>query len=490
MLYNTSLALLTGWNIHAFLCYEVTCGIHLIFCKVLKIGIFANQSTKISKFVKKEGYKKIIYQLISETMNYHLAYGKEGHEFELPDKYKADLIEPVWVQGITDQEGAVTSALKNPYKTDPLKDTVKQGDTVAVIFSDITRATPYNIILPPLLKELSHLPGKNIAFFCANGTHRLVTNDELINILGKDIVMNYRIVQNESNNPSLHEYVGTTKSGNRIFLNREILGYDHIILTGFIEPHFFAGFSGGGKALVPGMAMDDTIRYNHSIAQLSHEKAGWGNTYGNPLWEEVMEAAEFVQGLFLLNITLNKAKEITNVFAGDLRSAHSEGCRFAKESAMVRVDKPYDIVITSNSGYPLDLNIYQTVKGMSAAAQVVKDGGTIIIAAECWDGIPSNSDYETILTSVDNADSLMDYIKKNENRLKDTWQIYFQALIQQKADVYLYSNKLDDETIRRALLKPVSDIGRLTDELVQKYGRETRICIMPEGPHTIPYLIP
>jgi nickel-dependent lactate racemase len=201
-----------------------------------------------------------------------------------------------------------------------------------------------------------------------------------------------------------------------------------------------------------------------------------------------MEAAEFVPGLFLLNITLNRKKEITKVFAGELRAAHNAGCKFARQSAMAPVDELYDIVITSNSGYPLDLNVYQTVKGMSAAAQVVKQGGTIIMAAECWDGIPSNSDYEKILTSVSSVDDLMNFIKENESTLKDTWQIYFQALIQQKADVYLYSDKLDNETISKALLKPVNDIGSLVDQLVKKIGPKARICILPEGPQTIPYL--
>jgi len=201
-----------------------------------------------------------------------------------------------------------------------------------------------------------------------------------------------------------------------------------------------------------------------------------------------MEAAEFVPGLFLLNITLNRNKEITNVFAGDLRTAHKAGCQFVKNPAMAPVDNLYDIVITSNSGYPLDLNIYQTVKGMSAAAQIVKKGGSIIMAAECWDGTPSKSDYETILTSVYSVNDLLKFIKVNESTLKDTWQIYYQALIQQKADVYMFSDQLDDETIKRALFNPVKDISKLTDELVRRIGPQAKICILPEGPQTIPYL--
>jgi nickel-dependent lactate racemase len=421
-------------------------------------------------------------------MKVNLAYGKTGHIIELSDNLNIDIIEPQWVDCVKDQSLAITEALRNPYNSNSLKDIIGPDDKIAVIFSDITRATPYSIILPALLNELRKIPRKNIIFFCANGTHRQATDDELIKILGKSIVKDYRIVQNDTTNSELHEYVGTTTSGNEIFLNREILKCKIKILTGFIEPHFFAGFSGGGKALIPGMAFIDTIKYNHSIKHLSAENAVWGITSGNPIWEEIMEAAEFVSGLFLLNITLNKNKDITNVFTGDLRTAHRAGCQFVKDSAMVPVDKLYDIVITSNSGYPLDLNIYQTVKGMSAAAQIVKPGGNIIIAAECWDGIPSGSDYETILKTVNNVNDLMEFIKENEITLKDTWQIYYQALIQQKANVHLFSYQLDDETIKRALLKPVRDIRILTDDIVKKIGPKAEICVLPEGPQTIPYL--
>jgi nickel-dependent lactate racemase len=281
--------------------------------------------------------------------------------------------------------------------------------------------------------------------------------------------------------------VGTTVSGNQIRLNKEILEYDLRILTGFIEPHFFAGFSGGGKALMPGMASVESIRYNHSIRNLEDPHARWGHTSGNPLWEEVMEASEFAAPLFLLNISMNSEKRITGVFAGELREAHKRGCAHVKETAMACLDQPFDIVITSNSGYPLDLNVYQSVKGMSAAEQVVKKGGSIIVAAECWDGIPEGSDYETILHKSGGIDQLMSFIKKNESRLKDTWQVYFQAMIQQKSDVYLYST-LEAHVVKSALLTPVDQIEQLVHKLVSKYGPGTRICVLPEGPQTIPYL--
>jgi nickel-dependent lactate racemase len=155
---------------------------------------------------------------------------------------------------------------------------------------------------------------------------------------------------------------------------------------------------------------------------------------------------------------------------------------------MAPVDEPYDLVITSNSGYPLDLNVYQSVKGMSAAAQIVKEGGEILIAAECWDGIPANTDYERILMAADSIEKLSDYIKENENKLQDTWQVFYQVIIQQKANVSLYTDKLDEKTIRRALLNPVDNPDKLIAEILERKGPGARICILPEGPQTIPYL--
>jgi len=420
-------------------------------------------------------------------MEIKLAYGKTGLKVNLPKNIHTEVVEPRFVEGLADQDQAVRDALSFPIQHPPLKESVKKGQRVAIIFSDITRATPYDILIPALLEALDHIPEKDIAFFCATGTHRPATAEELVTILGEEIVNRFRIVQNDARAEAQFSHVGTTASGNQIHLNKEILEYDFRILTGFIEPHFFAGFSGGGKALMPGMAHVETIRYNHSIQNLKNRLARWGFTYGNPLWEDVMEAAEFAAPLFLLNIALNNEKKITGVFAGDLREAHKKGCAFVKDTAMAGLDQAFDVVITSNSGYPLDLNVYQSVKGMSAAEQVVKEGGTIIIAAECWDGIPSGSDYETILRSVEDVPALMEFIKTHEKELQDTWQVYFQAMIQMKADVWLYS-ELDPDVVKGTHLRPVTDMNLLVKDLVKRYGPTCRICILPEGPQTIPYL--
>ena len=185
-------------------------------------------------------------------MKFKLPYGKTDLLVDLSDEFDIDIVEPKWISAVEDMASAITNALQNPIGCKPLKELLKPSDKVAIIFSDITRATPYKIILPPLLAELKYVQQDNIRFFCSNGTHRLATKKELTSILGKSIVENYTVIQNDVRNCDSFKYVGTTASGNRISLNKEILTNDLIILTGFIEPHFFAGFSGGGKAIVPG----------------------------------------------------------------------------------------------------------------------------------------------------------------------------------------------------------------------------------------------
>jgi len=235
--------------------------------------------------------------------------------------------------------------------------------------------------LPVLLDELDFVPDDEVVLLNATGTHRPNTDTELRTMLGDEIMDRFRIVQNDPMDSDSHVSVGTTKSGNDIQIHREYLQCDIRILTGFVEPHFFAGFSGGPKACMPGLAQLETILKNHSPENIDSPTAHWGVTQGNPIWEEIREAASMAKPSFILNVTLNRNGQITGVFAGDLEKAHAQGCNFVRENAMVPVKKPYDIVIGSNSGYPLDLNLYQSVKGMSAAAQIVKDGGSIIIAA-------------------------------------------------------------------------------------------------------------
>lgn len=418
-----------------------------------------------------------------------LAYGKNGIDLKVDDQLDVHVVEPRYVVGAPDPNGAVVSALRAPIASRALRDRVKAADRVGIIFNDITRATPNEIILPAILAEIAHVPKENVTLFNALGTHRPNTNDELRGMLGDALVDGYRIIQNNAFDAETQTFIGRTSLGHEIWINREVAACDFRILTGFIEPHFFAGFSGGGKALMPGMAGLATILGNHSAANIGHPKATWGFTSGNPIWEEVREAALQTGADFLVNVTLNRDKEITNVFAGDLDEAHRLGCAYVRETAMVGVEAPFDIVITSNSGYPLDLNLYQAVKGMSAAAQVVKEGGAIIIAAECWDGIPSHGLFGQLLQEADSPQAILERVYQPGFSKQDQWQAQVLAMILAKANVYVHSDHLSEAQLRQAFLSPADSIEDTLAALVSRYGRDARICVLPEGPVTIPFVI-
>lgn len=414
-----------------------------------------------------------------------LKYGKNDLTVRFPDTVDITAVEPQRSEPLSDAETALRNALREPIAKIPLADcaaSVTEGK-IGIIFNDITRATPSHMMLPVILNELAGVDPNRIILFDALGTHRPNTREELTAMLGEEIVRKYRIVQNDCNDRATQKYLGKTSFGHEIWINREAAECGLLILTGFIEPHFFAGFSGGGKAVMPGMAGAETIFHNHSAEMIASDNASWGITYGNPIWKEIQEVAESAGDLFLVNITMDKDHQITGVFCGNLREAHREGAAFAKKYAMAPVQEAFDAVITTNSGYPLDMNLYQSVKGMSAAARIAKPGAPIIIAAECSDGIPDHGLFRQMLQDFDSPREVYDHIMNNDRIEQDQWQIQILAKILLEHPVYVYS-ALDDELIRDCMMIPTHDIP----ETVCQTAPGGSVCIMPQGPLTIPYI--
>ncbi len=419
----------------------------------------------------------------------HLAYGKTGLDVEVPAE--AVVIEPKYVPGLPDEQAALVEALRQPIASPPLRELARAGQRVVVVHTDITRATPNERILPPLLAELeaAGVRRHDITLLNALGTHRPQTEAELKIMLGEEIVANYQCLQHDGCDDAALVHVGRTRFGHDVRVNRQFMEADVRILTGFIEPHFFAGFSGGPKGVLPSIAGAESVLDNHGARMIGHPQATWGITHGNPIWEEMLEAATMARPTFLLNVTMNRDKQITGVFAGAMAEAHAAGCAFVKSAAMVPVREPFDVVITSNSGYPLDLNLYQSVKGMSAAAQVVRDGGSIIIASQCWDGVPEFGEFGRLLRSATSPAELLARIESPGFGCLDQWQVQTQARIQQKATIYVHADGLDDAQISECLLNPCPHIEQtLSDLLAQGNGRRPTVCVLPEGPLTIPYV--
>ena len=419
-------------------------------------------------------------------MKIKLAYGRGNLSVELPEK-RTTVIEPSHTPGLADERAAVIAALEKPIGAPPLRDLIRPTDRVCIGFTDITRATPNERLIPWLLAHLAHIPREQITLLNSLGTHRPNTRAELEKLLTPEVVRDYRVLNHEPENPAALVAFGTTRDGTPALINRHMAEADVRIITGFIEPHFFAGFSGGPKGIMPGLAGLETVMSNHGEKNIGDPRSTFGVTEGNPIWEEMRDIALRVGSSFLLNVSLNEQRQITGVFAGDLLGAHKAGFEFVRRSAMQRVKAPFEIVVTTNSGYPLDQNLYQGVKGMSAGARIIQEGGTLILACECREGVPANSPLDKLLRSAGSPEEILTMLATPGFVRPEQWQAQIQALIQRKARVLVYS-ALPDEIVRQAHLTPCHDIGAAVNERLQELGPEARVAVLPQGPLTIPYL--
>jgi lactate racemase len=415
----------------------------------------------------------------------NLLYGETSLTVEVPDN--AVIVEPKHLDPVSDEKAAVIHALRNPIESKPLREMVKSSDTVAIVISDITRATPNHKLVPWLLEELSHVPLENFVIVNGTGAHRDQTREEFVKMLGEWVVENVKVINHHSQDKSSMIKVGTSSFGPDVYLNKEYVEADFKIVTGFVEPHFFAGFSGGPKGILPGIAGIETILTFHNARMIGDVRSTWGNVDDNPLQEMTREANRMCKPDFMLNVILNGNKEIVDVFAGELFAAHKVGCDEAKNHAMQKCNHRFDVVVTTNSGYPLDQNLYQAVKGMSAAQQIVKQGGTIICAAECSDGLPSHGNFGPILKMRETPEEMLEMINDPSFNMFDQWEVQKLAMILTWADVYVYSS-LSDEQVTTAMCKPTHDIEATLSELKAKYSENMSVAVLPVGPLTIPYV--
>jgi len=421
-------------------------------------------------------------------MNVHLAYGQGQLPVEFPDD-RTTVIQPAFRPGLPNEKEALLAALDHPVGATALAGWLRPNARICVLFTDITRATPNDRLIPWLLEYLERhgVRREQITLLNQLGTHRPNSPAELEKMLTPAVVASYRVVNHEPENHDACVPLGTTLAGTPAWLNRHAVEADVRILTGFIEPHFFAGFSGGPKALMPGVAHVETVMSNHGAHNIGDARATFGICEGNPLWEELRDIALRVGPSFLLNVTLNERRAITGVFAGDLVEAHRVGREFVRGAAMQKVKAPFEVVVTTNSGYPLDMNLYQGVKGMSAAARIVAERGTIILAAECREGVPARSPLDQLLREARSSEEILTMLATPGFVRPEQWQAQIQALIQRRARVLVYSS-LPDETLAAAHLEPCRDIAATVQAELARWGPKSRVAVLPQGPLTIPYL--
>jgi lactate racemase len=417
-----------------------------------------------------------------------LQYGTTGLAIDLPTS-QVDVIVPKHVAGLPDEEAAFRDALRRPIEAAPLASRIAARERVAIVIPDITRPLPSQRLLPWLLAELSHVPPENITIIIGTGSHRAATPAEIATLVGAAVAARWRVVNHDAHDPTQLASAGQTIDGRDVSLNRLYVEADRRIVLGFIEPHFMAGFSGGYKGVFPALAGIDAIMHYHRAAVIGDPRSTWGVLDGNPTQEQIRFNGALLPVDFLINVTLNRRREVTGVFCGAVQEAHARGCAFAKKTAMAATPEAYPIVITSNSGAPLDQNLYQSVKGISAAAQIVAAGGLILAAARCQDGFPAHGNFRRLLHDHSSPRAILDTILQDGFAMFDQWQAQLLAIALLKARVGIYS-EIAADAIRQSHMEPVADIAQRVAVEIERVGRDARIAVLPEGPMTIPYLSP
>jgi lactate racemase len=410
-----------------------------------------------------------------------LAYGRHGTAVEVPDG--AEVILPTDGRGLTDEAAAVTAALRIPWAGPPLEELAAGADRVVVVFPDLTRPMPNRTVLPPLLAELDRcgVADDRITLLCATGTHRQATPAEMLELLGPGIVGRYDIVDHDATSSTAHVGVGEV-DGVPVLLQREYVEADLRVVTGFVEPHFFAGFSGGPKAVCPGLAASATILEAHHPRRIADARATFVTRTGNPVHDFVRAATALAPPHLSVDVAINRARQVTAVFAGPLPAAHDAACAHVESSAVRTVDAAFDLVVSTNGGYPLDRNLYQAVKGMAAAGRIVRPGGIIVMAAACEDGIPADGAFARILAAARTPADLAGAAGAPE---LDRWQAQVLGRVLARAEVQLHTDTLDRRALPEALLMPAPDLDGAVAAALERLGTAARVAVLPEGPLTV-----
>ncbi|MBV9593090.1 MAG: nickel-dependent lactate racemase [Actinobacteria bacterium] len=424
---------------------------------------------------------------MSDTIDIELAYGQKGLRIALPAD-RTTVVRPRHAAAAPDPDRVLTQALRRPVAGPPLRERVRPGAKVAVSICDITRAQPREAMIRALLDELDGIVGtEDIVLLVATGTHRANDDDELRAMVGEQFARTLRIVNHDGRDASALTWCGTHGRDVPVWLNSEWVEADVRITTGFVEPHFFAGFSGGPKLVAPGLAGIETILTLHDATRIGNERATWAICEGNPVHDDVRAIAVATGVDFAFDVVLNAEQRIVAAFGGDLLEMHEAARATVRQVAMQPVEGRYDVVVTTNSGYPLDQNLYQSVKGMSAAATIVKPGGLIVCAAECRDGFPAFGEFRAGLAAAPSPQALLDQIYARQRTLPDQWQVQVLARTLVKARVALHTSYLSDDEVREAHLVPVPDVAAAVMAELAAVGPDARVCVLPEGPQTIPY---
>ena len=409
---------------------------------------------------------------------------------DCPDENLISIVTPLEIKAASDEKGEVRRSLNEPIGKERLSDLAAGKKSILLIVSDYTRAVPNEKIIPSLIDELEKAGCKreDITALVANGLHKPISKNELVQFYGRDLVEEIEFVNHDAEDESQLIKLGMTSFKTEVSVNRLVVESDLVIATGLIEPHFFAGYSGGRKSILPGVSGVESICQNHSFRMIDHPLARSGVLNGNPIHEDMVEASRMSGLDYILNVIVDRHGRVAGAFAGDPIEAHRCGVSFLDERVKVEVASKADIVITSNGGYPLDRDLYQAVKGMSTAEAIVKNGGTIIILSECIDGIGRGHEtFYELLAEAKSPDDTLERIKREEP-IKDQWQAQILARILKTANVIVVTKNIKHSLIEDMHMTPASNIDEALKLALKNAGSDAKIIAVPDGPYVIPYI--
>jgi len=421
------------------------------------------------------------------TQRIEIAYGKGTTPVDVPiDNLRGVLTLRSW-QGLPDPTGAVENALTNPIGSPPLAEIAYGRSDAVVVISDVTRPVPNKVILPPILRTLeeSGIPREAITILIATGMHRPNEGEELIGMVGSEIVENYRIVNHKGDELDSHVDMGVSEDGVPLLVDRTYCDADLKIVTGLIEPHIMAGYSGGRKGVLPGVCSLETMKVMHGYRMIQNPLTSTGRLDDNPFHLTALALTRKVGVDFLLNVTINEEREITGVFAGDLDLAHRAGVKELDQYVLVELDEPVDIVVTGSGGYPLDRTFYQCIKGMVTSKNILKPGGTIVFASHLDEGMGSPA-FRGLVEEMTSPENFLESIAEPDYRERDQWMLHDLCnVLLHPADVFLYTEHLEDEWLTKASVQPIRSMNEGLERAFEKHGEQASVAAVPDGPYVM-----
>jgi nickel-dependent lactate racemase len=416
-------------------------------------------------------------------MKTHFAFGKDGLTLSLPDGFRYELVEGRSAQALADANAALEAALDAPIGCRPLREIAAGKKTAAISVCDITRPAPNRITLPPLLRRLHEagVPLEGVTILIATGLHRGATLEELHAIVGPEILRKYRVVNHDAKVFADHRALGSTRRGTPVYVDERFMAAELHITLGFIEQHLMLGFSGGRKLVAPGLAAQETIKVIHSPKFMREPMATEGSIETNPLHEELLEIARMARHDFILDVTLTQSRQISGVFAGEPVAAHAAGVDFLRTTSLEKLTGLAEAVITSAAGHPLDLTFYQTVKGITAAAHIVKPGGKILVLGACPEGIGS-PEFARRLREYSGSEKFLAELLNAPVEV-DQWQLERLAMATDRNEILFYTpgaKKTELGCLAESSFEHVDDAVRA---LLRSLPMGARVALVPDGPY-------